>query len=79
MNMDKEVDAWYAANTDELDTEIMNAILSNHAFSLIEDELVEEIRADMGPELDDDFGDVYWNGRIFVNKPGDYYGRDYYW
>lgn len=79
MNIDNQVDAWYADNTDELDVEIMNAIFSNHVFSLIEEEIVAEIQADMAPELDDDFGDVYWNGRILVNKPGDYYGRDYSW
>lgn len=77
MSTDTLTDAWYAANTDELDTEILNTIFSNHFFSLLEAEILEEIRADMDPELDDDFGDVYWNGSRFVQKPGDYYGRGY--
>ena len=77
MSTDTLTDAWYAANTDELDTEIMNAIFSNHFFSLIEEVILEEIRADMGPELNDDFGDEYWNGFRFVQKPGDYYKPKY--
>lgn len=75
MNIDKKVDEWYAANTDGLDSDIMNAIFTNLAFALIEEEIVDEIRADTSPELDDDFGDVYWNGYRFVDKPG----REYSW
>jgi hypothetical protein len=83
MNIDKAVDAWYAENTDGLDNEIMNAILSNLAFALIEEDIIDEIRADTGLdeelELDNDFGDEYWNGYKFVSKPGDYYAGDYSW
>ena len=78
MSTDTLTDAWYAANTDELDTEILNAIFSNHFFSLLEEEILAELQTDAEPELDDDFGDEYWTGSRFVRKPGDYYGTDFY-
>jgi hypothetical protein len=68
MNTDKAVDAWYAVNTDALDTEMMNAILTNLAFALIEEEILDDIRIDTGPELDDDTYALSWNGTELVYK-----------
>lgn len=65
------IDAWYAAHTDADDSDMMNLILDAVAFQLIEDEIVNELRAcNDFVELDNDFGDYYWNGSRMVPKPG---------
>ena len=71
MATDNMIDAWYAAHTDAEDCELMNIILDAAAFQLIEDEIINELKdGDDFVELDDDFGDYYWNGSRIVPKPG---------
>lgn len=65
------IDAWYAAHTDADDSDMMNLILDAAAFQLIEDEIINELKDDNDVvELDNDFGDYYWNGSRMVPKPG---------
>ena len=69
MITDNMIDAWYAAHTDAEDCELMNLILDAAAFQLIEDEIINELKDEL-VQLDDDFGDYYWNGTRMVPKPG---------
>ena len=69
MITDNMIDAWYAAHTDAEDCELMNLILDAAAFQLIENEIINELNDEL-VQLDDDFGDYYWNGTRMVPKPG---------
>lgn len=68
MTTDDMIDLWYDTNVDAEDAELMELILTAHAFELIADEIEGTLYKAV--ELGDDFGDYYWSSRQMVEKPG---------
>lgn len=69
--IDKSVAKWYEENMTQDDYDVMATLFTVNAFQLIEDEIINELEDDNDVvELDNDFGDYYWNGSRMVPKPG---------
>lgn len=50
--------------------EVIEGWLTDAEMALIDSAILEDFEEDEEPQLDNDFGEVYWNGRRMVPKPG---------
>lgn len=71
MNTAQEIfiEDWWE-DVEEGDFELLSVIFTDHGMDLIEEIILQEADLVDTVELDNDFGEAYWNGSRMVTKPG---------